>query len=425
VTVRTTPDATNGPAATPAMRVERALRVLPEVDVLSSLRALVIASSRGTASDAPHTTVGKRTIRPDRLPELLPDALAELTTHLRALFTAAVNALEAEAAGDTAGAATLLLDAGKLEERAGREAAAQAWYEHGLAIAADAFDRQPEIRALLALAAVDLDREALESAARRAQRAFTLAEAGRYDADAALACLALGRTAARSGARTGATAWLTRGLALAGGTPALTAYFQLELAGLSGDAATADDALRRLHIAEGEFINADDADGLALVRAAEGRVVAERGEIDRALLRFHEALEQVHRGTRHPRIECAVRRSLAEVLLKAGRLVEAEDEARIAEDLAVSRAQGRELIRLYLVLGAIRAAQWDETGFVFYEKAIELSRGPIPTPGLEALSYAAYASFRRALGDAAEARDYENRAAEIREQLDVSWTPGL
>lgn len=417
-------DRTNGITVTPVMRVERALRVLPEVDVLTSLRALVIASSRGTSSDAPHATVGKRTIRPGHLPELLPDALSNLTDHLRELFAAAVSALEAEAAGDTAGAAMLLLDAGNLEERIGRESAAQAWYEHALAIAADAFDRQPEIRALLALAEVDLDREALEPAARRAQRAFTLAEAGRHDAEAARASLALGRIAARSGTRPGATAWLTRGLELAGGTPALTAHFQLELAKLSDASASADDALRRLRIAEGEFSAVGDSDGLALVRVAEGRILAGRGEIDAALQRFLEALEHVHRGTRHPRVECSVRRALAEALLAAGRLVEAEDEARIAEDLAVSRAQGRELVRLYLVLGAIRAAQFDETGFVFYEKAIELSRGPTPTPGLEALSYAAYAEFRRTLGDAEDARNYDGRAAEIREQLDVDWLPG-
>lgn len=418
---RITPE---GTAITPVMRVERALRVLPDVDVLTSLRALVIGSSRGNTSDAPHLTVGKRTIRPGRLPELLPEAIHEFTEHLRALFAAAVASLEAEAAGNTAGAAMLLLDAGALEERIGRESAAQAWYEHARVIATDAFDRQPEIHALLALAEVDMDREALEPAARRAQRAFTLAEAARHDAVAARACLTLGRIAARSAARAGALAWLSRGLELATGTPALTAYFHLELAGMSDTDVSFDDALRRLHIAESEFTVAADADGLALVRAAEGRILAAKGEIDAALLRFLEALEHVHRGTRHPRVEGSVRRALADALLAAGRLVEAEDEARIAEDLAVSRSQGRELIRLYLVLGAIRAVQRDETGFVFYEKAIELSRGPTPTPGLEALAYAAYASFRRTLGDASEARDYDARAREIREQLEMGWSPG-
>ena len=408
----------------PPMRVERALRVLPDVDVLTSLRALVITSSRGASGDSANLTFGKRTIRPNRLHELLPIALSDLTTHLQSLFAAAVSALETEAAGDTGGAATRLLDAGDLEARFGRESAAQAWYEHGLAIASDAFDRQPEVRALLALAEVDMDRGALESAARRAQRAFTLAEAGRYDSETTRACLALGRIAAASGARHGAVAWLNRGLALANGTKALSALFQLELADLHGAEGTFDFALRRLHIAAGEFGSVHDADGLALVSAAEGRIHARRGDIDAALQHYHVALELVQRGTRHPRVECTIRRALAEALLSAGRLVEAEDEARLAEDFAVCRAQGRALIRIYLVLGAIRAAQWDETGFVFYEKAIELSRGPIPTPGLEALAYTAYAWFRRTLGDAEDARLYDNRAAEIRAQLDVHWLPG-
>jgi hypothetical protein len=68
-------------------------------------------------------------------------------------------------------------------------------------------------------------------------------------------------------------------------------------------------------------------------------------------------------------------------------------------------------------MGKVRGLQGDDTGFVFFEKAVELCRGTNPTPKLEAEAYMAYALFRDGFGDREEARAYLERAREILETL--------
>ena len=133
---------------------------------------------------------------------------------------------------------------------------------------------------------------------------------------------------------------------------------------------------------------------------------------------FREALEHAQRGARDPHVELLIRIALSRFLLESDRLVEAEDEARKAEEIAVVHNRVRKLVRLYIILGTIRGKQHDETGFVFFEKAIELSRGVTPTPRLEAEAYHAYALFRRNIGEADEAVAYLEREREILEMLE-------
>jgi len=84
---------------------------------------------------------------------------------------------------------------------------------------------------------------------------------------------------------------------------------------------------------------------------------------------YRRALELLPEG--HPD-RAEVMAKAAETAWLAGRLLEAEEEMRRAEQLAITSSQTRGLVRIYTLLGTLRGRQGDETGFVFFEQAIAL-----------------------------------------------------
>lgn len=400
-----------------SLRVERALKVLPNVDVLTPLRALMIATARPPTSDVSQATVGKRSLRPDRLADLIPRSVSRFSAHLGEVYGLVIEALAAEGRNDTTGAVRALVQAGERESSQGRETAAQTWIEHALHLSEMASDRRAETEALLALAELELSRGAPERAARRAQRALVVAEAMNANRGAAAACLLLGRVALERNIPEGAQSWFSRGLPLVEDDAVLGARLRLALGETLARDGDHADAVMRLLSAEAVFRAARDVGGVATALAARARIAAADGSVDEALVLFREALAILppsSRDGRDARVELAVRIRLCHHLLMRERLIDAEDEARRAEEVAIIHNHSRELARVYLVLGAIRAVQKDESGLVFFEKALELSRGPTPVPRLEADAYVEYAAFCRALHHDEEANAYQARARELR-----------
>src|SRR5438128_6256939 len=110
-----------GAGGLPPVRVERALGLLPDLEVLNPLRALLVSISRPDeralwSSSGPYLTLGKRGIQPDELRRRMPQAFHRITEHLQALFKAYVEALECQQQSDPGGAVAALLRAGRLEE---------------------------------------------------------------------------------------------------------------------------------------------------------------------------------------------------------------------------------------------------------------------------------------------------------------------
>jgi len=68
-------------------------------------------------------------------------------------------------------------------------------------------------------------------------------------------------------------------------------------------------------------------------------------------------------------------------------------------------------------MGRLRGAQEDETGFVFFEQAIELCKTLERSQASEAEVYQEYGLFRERLGQREEARAYLERAREIFDAL--------
>jgi len=312
-----------------------------------------------------------------------------------------------------------LLGAGRLEEEVGRHTQARTWYEVALRVAETLQDRRPEVEALHALGYVCLALGEYSAGARHFQRSLALAEAEFDQAGATAASEGLGDVALAQGQWGGAQAWYSRGLRLAEAASDAPRAGRLErqlgvLARKQRDLAAAGDLLRR---ARERFEAAGLADEMAGVLNEQGRLDAHLGRYTAASAAYREALAWAQRAPRDARLELSIRLNLAELDLEAGRLLEAEAELRRAEQVAIGGHVIRRLAQIYTLMGRLRGAQGDETGFVFFEQAIELARAVEHSVATEAQVYHAYGQFRSRLGQQDEARAYLERARELFDSL--------
>jgi tetratricopeptide (TPR) repeat protein len=232
---------------------------------------------------------------------------------------------------------------------------------------------------------------------------------------AATACKGLGDVLFAQSQWQGAEAWYNRGLQYAKSNRALIAAISLGL----GDTAirrsqlteAADQLQRALEIYE----TLEDEAGLIRTLLARGSLEGAQGKTAEVLASYREALSLLPMASADPVLEIAVRLRLAELYLDLGRLPDSENEARRAEDIAISHQLARSLARVYVIMGRLRGRQGDENGFVFFEQAIELCRSGEPARRLEADVYREYATFRTTMGDRHEARAYLERARDLLE----------
>ena len=403
----------------PPIRVEKALALLPELEALTPLRALLVSISRPDerklwASSGPYLTLGKRGVHLDELRRRMPQAFHRIAEHIQVLFKAYADALDSQQREDAPGVVAALLRAGHLEEEVGRLTQAGAWYEVALRVAEQLQDRRPEVEALRALGYVRLAVGEYADGARHFQRSLALAE-GEFDqAGATAAAEGLGEAALAQGQWAGAQAWYSRGLRLADAAHDAPRAGRLErqlgvLARKQRDLAAAGDYLRR---ARERFESAGPADEMARVLNEQGRLDAQLGRYNAASAACREALAWVQRAPRSAELELSIRVNLAELDLEAGRLLEAEAELRRAEEVAIAANLIRHLAQIYTLIGRLRGAQGDETGFVFFEQALELCRALELDELLMADVCVAYGQFHGALGNIDSSRAYLERAGE-------------
>ncbi len=410
------------------MRVEQALRLLPNLEALMPLRGLLLSSARPDervqwGSGGPYLTIGKRDVEPGELERSMGPVLAGVAEHIAALYKAYVEALERQERNDARGAVTALVGAGRLEEKVGRLSQAQAWYHVSLALAEALQDRRPEVDALLAIGHVCLALGQYAEGARYYQRALVLSEAEFDQAGAVDASVGLGNAAFERAEWAGARAWYSRALRLTeAGNDRLRLGRIAHRLGLlerrQGDLTAAGENLRR---ARQCFEGLDGGAALEMARVldAQGELDAALGRPGPAAAAFREALAWVRRDQHDAGLDVTIRLHLAELLLDTGRWLEADEEMRRAEQLAITSNQTRGLVQIYTLLGTLRGRQGDETGFVFFEQAIALCRaleGPLLD---DARVYHAYGLFRQVCGGPDEARAYLERARGIFRSLGV------
>ena len=404
----------------PPVRVERALGLLPDVEAVAPLRALLFAISRPEesalwSSSGPYLTLSKRGVRPDELGRRMPQAFRQITDHLRGVYDAYVKALECEQRGDGSGVAAALLSAGRLEQEVGRFAEARAWYEVARGISETLQDRSSEVESLLSLGRVALALSTFAESARMFQRALALAEAEFDQPGVIAACEGLGEAALMQGQLSGAQAWLGRALRMAEAASDNAALGRVErqmgvLAGKQGDLGAAGEHLSR---AREHLETAGTPEQMARALSAQGDLDATMGRTSAAATAYREALAWAQRSPRDVGLELSIRLGLAEVYLDGSRYMEADEEMRRAEETAIAGNLPRRLVQVYALMGKLRGRQHDETGFVFFEQAINLCRTLQGAVALEAKVYFEYGRYAEAVGQHEEARAYLERAREI------------
>jgi tetratricopeptide (TPR) repeat protein len=161
------------------------------------------------------------------------------------------------------------------------------------------------------------------------------------------------------------------------------------------------------------FEQRQDETGIIRALNERAQLQALTGDYEDALATYREALARVHTLASDPRLEMTIRLNLCRLHRWRGRFPDAEDEMRRAEETAIVHNFTHQLARVYLLMGEVRGAQQDDTGFIFFEKAIELCRGTEPALRLEGEVYLRYGQFRLQLGDREEGRAYLERARDV------------
>ena len=399
------------------MKVEQALRLVPNLEALAPLRAQLLAVSRTDertrwASAGAYLTVGKRTVEAEALRERLDGVVSQVTGHLRGLYRAVVDAIELQERGDIAGAISALRNAGGLEARVGRFKQAEAWYEVALQLAAELSDRGAELELLRLRSALSRTLGRYGEAARHCQRSLALAEAEFNDAAVIAACEELGNIHRAMGETAGAQSWYERGLGMNGTHGLRSGWLLLRLGDIArerGDALVASGLLDR---ARDHMQAGGDAAGMAQTLSAQGQVHIAQGQVTAALTAYREALVWARRGPEPANLEVDIRLRLAELALESGRWLEAEADLRQAEQAAVEHGLAHRLVEIYMALGRLSGRGGEETGFVFFEQAMELCRALELDALLIADVCVAYGKFYGALGNVDSSRAYLERAGE-------------
>jgi tetratricopeptide (TPR) repeat protein len=401
------------------VKVEHALRILPRLEALLPLRELLLSTSAsehgGWAGSARNLTIGRREVAPGKLRRGIAQGIERSSAHLTALYECYVRAVEAIESDRHPAAAAELLKAGLREERAGRHAHAREWYSMSLDVASGLQNRRPEVEALLALGRIDSAVGVLAPAARHFQRALALAEAEFDDEGVMQACEGLGGVEATRRSWTGAQAWLSRALRTA--EQSRDGWHVGRVRHALGDLARRAGQLRvataELRLARDSFEAQPSAESMARVLESEALVLADLRRPTEAAAAYREALAWAWRILGPSEAELGIRLNFARLHADTAGYLEAEEEARKAEQIALTCGNVVRLVEVYTLLGRLRGIQRDESGFVFFEQAIELVATLDGSHVLEADVYHEYAAFKYALGQPAESEAYSERAREI------------
>lgn len=399
----------------PHLLVERALALVPEAEEFLAFRDAVIASSaldqdKVWARSGAYATLGKRVVDAARLAESLPALVAREQARLQELFALVLEAVQEQQAGNAAAAAATLIRAGEREEGDRRLDKAERVYRMALDISQNLREKGPQILALRRLGRVARSAGRLDEAWEWYEQSRRLAVDQMDAAGQAVACQGLGNVSDDRGQRDVAREWYDRGLAIARRLedPGLEWPFHVNLSVMAikrGELADAEAHLARAR----ERIEATGADDALLFWLNNrGLLLMEHGDLAEAEAVFREALER----SPEPIWEMTVRVNLGDVLVRQGRLFEAAEEARSAEEIGIVNRFVPDLVDVYVLLGSIARSRCDEEGFVFYEQALQVihERG-LPRKD-EAAVLHGYGRLHGACGRPSEARAYLEAARE-------------
>ena len=358
----------------PHLLVERALALVPDYEDFLPLSDALIGASRVDsdklwARSGAYATVGKRVVDPARVEELVRLRLERRQQRLRDLFDLVLGAIREQQSGNPSTAVEMLVRAGEMEEADRRLDKAERIYQMALGISRDLRDKEPHVLALRRLARTARTAGRLEEAWSWYEQSHQLAVDGLDVEGQVIACQGLGNVCHDRGERDRARIWWEQGLQQAAGLgqPALEWPLYINLSALfmtEGDLAESERLLDR---ARERMEQAGAPDARMYWLNNRGLLLLEHGDSAEAEAVFREALDGAEGHW-----ELTMRVNLGEALRAQGRLLEAEDEARRAEEVAIVHRLVPDLIDVYVLLGSIARGRCDEEGFVFYEQALRV-----------------------------------------------------
>ncbi|HEX2078691.1 MAG TPA: tetratricopeptide repeat protein [Longimicrobium sp.] len=402
-------------SVSPHLLVERALALVPDYEEFLPLSDALIGASRLDsdklwARSGAYATIGKRVVDPAWVEELVRARLERRQQRTRKLFDLVLGAIREHQAGNPAAAAEMLIRAGEMEEDDRRLDKADRIYHMALGIAEDLREKETHVLALRRLGRTARAAGRLDQAASWYEQSYQLAADSLDRKGQVIACQGMGNVCYDRGERDRARRWWKQGLQLAAGLdePALEWPLYSNLAALTmreGDLAESERLLERTRESM-EQAGAPDARIFWLNN--RGLLLLEHGDYAHAEALFREALQGAEGHWELP-----PRINLGEALRAQARYLEAEDEARRAEEVAIVHRLVPELVDVYNLLGAIARERCDEEGLVFYEQALRVCHERALPRKTEASILHGYGQLHCACGRPEEGRGYLEAARDI------------
>jgi tetratricopeptide (TPR) repeat protein len=398
-----------------SLKVEQALRVLPEGRAIAPLREALISIStldgEGRWSEAgEYSTLERRDADIALLGERIPALVERVRLRAEAVLRHSVQALTAAERGEMEIAAEEMIHAGEVLENDRELEEAERFYRQAVVLGRKPRDRRVEGLAHCRLARVRRAAGAWADALVEYEAGFEIADACRDQVVMVLACQGMGNVQVDRGDWTAAREWYERGLVVLRGSPPSRAEWELcsnlaIVARRSGSLAESEGWLLR---AEGLVESLEDATGRVFLQNGWGRLHIARLAPAAAEAAFRLALSAAGAGGGRG----VVLVNLAESLLLQGRLDEAEQVARGAEEAALLDRSLSLLPEIYRVLGRIAGERGRRDGFVFFEQSLALL--PPGAPLLErATTQHQYGLFEAGM------RDFDNATARLTEAIEI------
>jgi tetratricopeptide (TPR) repeat protein len=401
--------------------VEQALSLVPDLEEFLPFTDALIGVSevdreKRWAASSSFQVLGKRIVDPTRLAEQLPRIAALAQERLGRMFELVLAAVRAQQAGEPAEAVHRLVEAGELEEEARHAEKAERIYTLALGVASNLRDRRPQILVLRRLARTARGAGRLDRAEQLYMQSYQLAGEENDAPGQVVACQGLGNVSADLGRRGRARGWYELGLRLADGlaSPELEWPLHSNLSSLArqeGDLVAAGTLLEKARAGIEAAAGSGSArlfwyNNVGLLLTARGDAAGSERVYREALALELEALP-----------ELTLRVNLGYALVAQGRLLEAEEEARRAEEIGILARLVPDLVDVYDLLGTVARHRGDGEGFVFYEQALAICRERELPPRQEAALYLGYGRLAAACGRADEGFAYLELSREIYARL--------
>lgn len=397
-----------------SLRLDRLLRVLPDVPELAVLREAMLRSSRldpamEWSSAGRYATFDKRVLVRESLEAVLNDARLSAVERVERLYDSAERLMAAAGEEDDAAVAEELIRLGESAEARESWRDAGACYALAASLSGQFADRTQLILTVRRLARVRMAAGDLDEARELYRTSLEQALSAGDVVGAVVALTGMGNALSFQGRWAGARVQYEDALRRCPPDEKLIrAQVQINLAMVSREQGRPGEAESRLTECRVQcWDELQPADRSGWYNTA-GLLALTRGSYDEAERAFTMALAEAPGYFE----SAMVLDNMAELAICSDRLEDALAIARRAEHHALAAAAPRALAEIYTRLGRVFRLRRDANGVTFFEKALELCAGHrfLLT---HASAYREYAAFRSMLGDDDEARAYRERAAAL------------